>query len=224
MKYSIDPAHDLGHVKRVVKNVKNLSKELNLNEKQKQAIILAAWWHDVSRTTTKRPSFIVMPFIDDLLSALLLWRETIRCKFFGSVAGMSTRIIFCKSMGTGKFLTKILLSKKSQVLLHVLQDADTLDLLNTKRMEQIMNITENGSRLYHYGYKTMIWWFLHGKQLYMKTKEARKYVAKLISEFLHWIKQQHIYNWHIKQFGKKWFNRNIKQGEKLIIKLQKLGT
>ncbi|MEK7083863.1 MAG: hypothetical protein AAB932_01370, partial [Patescibacteria group bacterium] len=42
-----DPLHAYDHVERVVQNVKLLSHEYRLNQQQRQALILAAWWHDV---------------------------------------------------------------------------------------------------------------------------------------------------------------------------------
>lgn len=215
MHYSTDPAHDIDHVRRVVRHVKILARQKGLSAKDREALVLAAWWHDVSRTTTKRPSFIVMPLIDDMLSALLLWRETIRCGFFGSTVGISTRIILCKSFGTGRLFTQLLLRKKDRIMLDILKDADMLDLLNTNRMERLMSITE-GSRVYQFGYKTMIWWFLQGEQLYMKTYEARQYVEKLIREFLAWIRTPDVFAWHIEQFGRDWIEKNLVLGDQLL--------
>ena len=60
MEFSKDPLHDLEHVKRVVNMVQTLGKELDVSEKHIQALTLAAWWHDVGRTVTTRPSMLFM--------------------------------------------------------------------------------------------------------------------------------------------------------------------
>ena len=58
MKHSNDPVHDLDHVTRVVKRVKEFIADMDLSHDEKQAVILAAWWHDVARSITKNPSKI----------------------------------------------------------------------------------------------------------------------------------------------------------------------
>lgn len=223
MLRSSDKTHDIHHVKRVVKHVKMLIRNKKLNQVQIQALVLAAWWHDVSRTTTKKPSFIIMPLLDDLLSALLLWKETIRCGLFGSITGMATKTIFCKSLGTGRILSKILLTKKNRIMIDILKDADTLDLLNTKRMETLMKITEQ-SWYYHYGYKTMVWWFLQKNHLLVHTHEARKYIEKLLREFLSWLERQDIFHWHVCRFGHAWIKKNITRGKQLLSCITELNN
>ena len=119
---SSDPIHDIRHVRRVVENVQKLSQELYLSPQEQQAIELAAWWHDAGRTITQKPSFVWMLFLDDIISAFMIWVYTIRYGVFGSVAGISSRLIFCKSLGTGALLTRILLRKKTRILLNILKN------------------------------------------------------------------------------------------------------
>ncbi len=217
-----DPLHAYDHVERVVQNVKLLSHEYRLNQQQRQALILAAWWHDVSRAMTKRPSLIWMPLLDDLISACMLWKETIRCGLFGSVVGMSTRLIFCKSLGTGTILTRVFLRKKNRILLDILKDADTLDILHLHRLERVYTLVET-SQLYAIGYQINIWWFLTTTHLHMKTEAARKYIEQAIREFMAWAEQRHVIEWHARHFGTAWVEKNTARCEALIQHLHVLN-
>lgn len=214
MKRSHDPIHDIDHVKRVVSYAQNLAKKMHLNQAQYEALILAAWWHDAGRTITKRPSIVWMPFVDDFISALMLWRETIRCRMFGKVVGMATRMIFCKSMGTGKILSKIFMRKKNRFMIDLLQDADTLDILSIERTERIYDLA-NTSTLYTYGYKLAIWWFLSKNQLQVKTQAAKEILQDLLKVFLTWIQKQHIFDWHVTKFGSIWTYKQITKAKHL---------
>lgn len=217
MANSQDPIHDLNHVVRVVKYTKHICKEYKLKEKQKQALVLAAWWHDIGRTITKNPSLIWMPFFDDIISALILIKTSLFVHSFWMVS-LSTRLILCKSLGTGAFFTKILLRKKDRILLDILKDADKLDILNPERSEKIHLLVEQ-STLYYLGYKTMVWWFLNTRQLKLKTQAAKEYLKTLFYNFLSWFRQTEIYNWHINQFGIVWVQKNIIRTEKFLFRL-----
>jgi hypothetical protein len=212
---SQDPIHDIDHVERVVAYTRNLATNMNLNQAQTEALILAAWWHDTGRTITSRPSMIWMPFVDDIISALMLWRETIRCRMFGKVVGMATRMIFCKSLGTGKILSRILMRKKNRFMIDILQDADTLDMLSIERTERIYLLATN-STLYTYGYKLIIWWLLSKQQLKVKTQAAKEMLQDLLERFLTWIKKQHIFNWHVETFGRTWTYTQMHKAEQLL--------
>lgn len=208
MERTSDPVHDTGHVSRVVKYSTILADEMKMDDEQKKTLILAAWWHDVSRTITKKPSFIWMPLLDDLFSAMMLWHYTIKFGLFGSIAGRATRIIFCKSMGTGLLLTKILIRKKTRIMLDVLKDADMLDTINIERTKQIFILVEKSS-IYRWGYKTMIWWFLARKKLKIKTWVAEKYLAKTMEDFINWITEPEILAWHENIYGRAWIDEKI---------------
>lgn len=220
MERSTDPIHDVRHAERVVQNVKRLSEDLKLNQEQRHALILAAWWHDVSRTFTKKPSLVWMPLLDDLLSAFTLWIETIRHGMFGSVVGMATRLIFCKSLGTGAILTHVLLQKKNRILLDVLKDADTLDMLHIERVEQVCSLVDRSS-LYHLGYRVHCWWFLTSHQLEMRTTAAKKYFIVMMREFLTWLKKHHVYTWHVQHYGYMWVQEKMQALEKRLYLLEK---
>jgi hypothetical protein len=215
MKKSQDPIHDTKHVYRVVKYTKKFGKEMHLSEEQQQALILAAWWHDTGRTVTKNPSILLMPFVDDIISAIMLWRETVRCRLFGKVVGMATRMIFCKSMGTGKILSKILMRKENRIMIDILKDADTLDMLSIERTKQIYKLV-NSHWVYSYGYQITIWWLLSSKHLQVKTQVAKKQLLILLDLFVTWIKKQHIFDWHVTQFGITWTTEQIKKSEQLF--------
>ncbi len=220
MKASPDPAHDLTHAEQVASYAKQLAKDTGLNSKDTQALVLAAWWHDVGRTITKKPSIVWMPFVDDMISALMLWKATIKCRLFGSITGKSTRIIFCKSFATGQLLTRILIRKKDRILIDLLKDADSLDILNLDRMEKLMTMADS-SKIYHAGYKAAIRWFLTTKHLHMKTQAARNYVIRLMKLFISWLKQKHIFEWHTQKFGLRWVNNMIKKGEIILKRVEK---
>lgn len=215
MANSPDPIHALDHVSEVARYAEIVTKDMSLNEHEKDAVILAAWWHDVGRTVTKKPSMIWMPFFDDLLSGFMLWKATFRQGVFGTTAGLSTRIIFCKSLGTGAVLTKFLLRKKRRILVDVIKDADALDILNLERTRQVMLLAESSWR-YHHGYKIMTTWFLKTNQLHMKTTQAKKHIEKIMTAFIKWFKEKEILFWHIKQFGYKWVKKTIEAAEKLL--------
>lgn len=215
MKASRDPIHDLGHVERVVGYVKKFTEGTNLTDTQKQSLILAAYWHDIARSITKNPSFLWMAMIDDTLSALMLWRETIRCGLFGSSVGLSARIILCKSFGTGAIFTRILLSKKNRILLDIIQDADTVDMLHQERTIVMMKLAES-SKLYYYGYKITMWWCVKTAEMHVKTENARKYLEDMLRKFIAWIKEKLIFQWHVQQFGIKWVKKTMRQAEELL--------
>ncbi len=212
---SSDPIHDIRHVKRVVQNAQKLSQELNLNPTEHQALELAAWWHDTGRTITQKPSFVWMLFLDDIISAFLLWIYSIRYGVFGNVAGISTRLIFCKSLGTGALLTRILLKKKKRVLLNVLKDADSLDLLHVERFETMRYLSQTSFKN-ECAFRLLIWLNFHTSSLTMKTKVAQKYIEEILTELLDWVQQSEIYVWHVLEFGEEWVKKTIKNLELLL--------
>lgn len=215
MKKSHDPVHDLGHILRVVDYVKKFSAGMQLTHTQRQAIILAAWWHDISRTITKSPSLFWMTMVDDTISALMLWFFTIRCGLFGAAVGMATRIILCKSMGTGTIFTKLLFNKKNRILVDIVADADCVDMLNQERTAVIMKLAES-SRLYRFGYKMVIWWIVKTTELHVKTEIARQYLKEMLKSFIAWVKEKTVLEWHIKQFGIKWVEKTLTQVGELL--------
>lgn len=219
MAKSKDPIHDLAHVTRVAEYCETIAKNYQLTEAQHQALILAAWWHDVGRTTTKKPSLFFLSLIDDTLSALMLWYHTIRFGLFGSVAGMSTRIIFCKSFGTGALFTRLFLKKKNRILFEIVEDADTLDMLHVERTERLRKLVET-SAFYRFGYKLAIRWFFATKQINLKTEGAKKILIQLMSTFLAWIKQREIFVWHSRFFDSNWIRQKIRETEIFMQQLQ----
>jgi hypothetical protein len=223
MKNSRDPIHDLNHVKRVVGYVKEFYKEVNLTEVQKQALILAAWWHDAARTITKNPSFLWMCAIDDTASSLMLWFETVRCGLFGPSVGLATRIILCKSLGTGAIFTRFLFRKKDRILIDLISDADAVDMLHQERAANMMKLVEE-SKFYYFGYKITIWWCVKTSELKVKTECARKKIEVMLKAFLDWIRNECIMDWHIKTFGKKWVDKMLERSMELIEYISKLNS
>lgn len=215
MKKSHDPVHDLNHVLRVVDYVKKFSQEMQLTPMQRQAVILAAWWHDISRTIPKSPSLFWMTMVDDTVSALMLWFFTIRCGLFGASVGIATRIILCKSMGTGAIFTKLLFNKKNRILVDIVADADSVDMLNQERTAAIMKLAET-SRMYRFGYRMAIWWSVKTAELHVKTEIARQYLKEMLKSFIVWVREKNIFDWHVQQFGLKWVEKSLKQVDELL--------
>lgn len=224
MKNSHDPVHDLGHVDRVAKYSERLGKDHGLNKTQIEALILASYWHDVSRTITKKPSIILMPLVDDMLSAIMLWLYSIKLGIFkGNVAGMASRVILCKSLGTGAFFTRLFMRPKNRIMIDILKDADMLDVLNQDRIKKLMILAEK-SRLYKLGYKTAVSWFLNNSQLHMRTKAARVYLEQMMVNFWEWLKEKTVYKWHIDKFGEKWVKKMLTLAELLIRHIRRLNS
>lgn len=216
MAESQDPMHENGHVSRVAETAVKLSRGMSLSEREREALVIAAWWHDTGRTVTKNPSLIWMPFFDDIISAVMLARDAMRgAGIFRSPAGLAARIISCKSLGTGQLLTRILLSKRHRALLDVLKDADALDVLSPERVEKIFTFVED-SATYHIGYRVMIWWMLRSHHLHVKTEAAKKYIAELFREFLAWVRGETVLAWHVEQFGEAWVEKTIARTEVLL--------
>ncbi|MBU0597265.1 HD domain-containing protein [Patescibacteria group bacterium] len=219
MLKSTDPTHDFEHTRRVVKYTEEISKQYSLTEKQRQALVLSAWWHDVGRTIKKNPSYIWLTFLDDMISSFMLWRTTIFTGFFGRVPGLATRTILCKSLGTGAFFTRILMGRKDRILVSIIEDADKLDLFDLARHQELYKLIEN-SRLYKLGYRTMGWWFFRLKRIKLKTAAAREIFRSIMNNFLHWIKQASVFGWHVANFGYDWSQKNLLRVEKLVFKIQ----
>lgn len=218
MTDSYDILHDVNHVKRVVHHTKEISHTLPLNQEQKQALILAAWWHDAGRTIIRKPSIVWMRVFDDLISALLLWRETLRIGIFGSVVGLATRIILCKSFGAGRLFTHIILRKKNRILVNILADADALDIFHIERVMSMCALADQSKR-FHYGYRLTIWWFLHTSELKFRTETAQKYFHQVFEIFLAWLNETPVRKWHYEQFGNEWVEKKISQAKIILEKM-----
>lgn len=221
LRNSHDPVHDLRHAERVICYIEQFDEELKLGEQHKQALILAAWWHDVSRTITRKPSFILMTLIDDLLSAFMLWRATIHYRLFGSIAGMSIRLILCKSFGAGRLFTKIFLRKKTRQLLDIMSDADNLDIIHPERIEKIFALVKS-KKIYRCGYRILIWWSLHTRILHLKTEVGKRYLKKTIKRLLTWIRSAKIQAWHLAEFGAEWVKKTERSLKRLLAQLERL--
>jgi hypothetical protein len=218
MIHSHDPVHDHAHAARVAEYAERLCADSGISESHTHALVIAAWWHDVARTITDSPSFIWMPFVDDLLSAVMLWWHTVRTGTGMSVAGLAVRLIACKSIGTGAFLTRILVRKQDRILIDILHDADKLDVFNIDRMQKVLEITETALR-YKMGYRVACRWFQLMHQIKVKTIAAKKYIMQLFREFIRWLKEPMIYAWHTKNFGVSWTHRNLRQLESILHRL-----
>ena len=200
-----DPIHDLSHVERVVSYTSSIAKGYNLSAEQRDALLLAAWWHDVARTLTKNPSFVMMSLFDDTLSALMLWGATIKARLFGHVVGLSTRVILCKSLGTGAIFTRLLLKKEDRIILDILKDADRLDTFCTERTEQLQTFIE-ASKRHKTAYRVAVWWMAQSSYLHFRTKEARMFLKQLVKQFIAWLQQPHIFDWHVSHYGERWMD------------------
>lgn len=223
MKNSNDPVHDLAHVRRVVSYTEKLCNDMHITGDQRQALLLASWWHDASRTITKKPSVVWMPLIDDTLSAGMLWFTTLRAGKFGAGTGMACRIILCKSFGTGALFSRLFIRKKNRVLIDILSDADTLDVLHQERLGHLMEMVEH-SKVYRQGYKVIVSWVLKTSQLQMKTHAAKEYLVDIFKRFVAFLEEATIYAWHVAQFGEAWTKKSLTQAKRLLRELTQLAT
>jgi len=211
MLNSKDPLHDITHVERVVKFTEKLSGDFKLTKTEKEALLLAAWWHDVGRTVVKKTSFLWMAACDDIMSAFILLKTAKKYNIQNKVTRRAASLLFLKALGNNES-TKKVTPKKTRLLLYILRDADDLDLFNIKRYIIICNLTET-SKFYYWAYRTIVWWSFHTRKLQMKTQTARKYLEQLVRQLLEWVKQKTIYNWHVYYFGKEWAEKTLKRIE-----------
>ncbi len=219
MQRSKDPIHDHAHVSRVVKYTQDLAKKLSVSETNLHALLIAAWWHDVSRTLTKQPSFIWMPLIDDIVSSVMLLYTIVRKKLWSKDSLLAARIVFCKSTAAGTFLRKLLLNPSQQILVDILKDADALDLLHTDRTKHLQELV-NISLLYAYGYKLQAWWFFSCQQIKFKTEAAKEQFVTLLKEFLAWISEEMTIAWHKHTFGEEWVSNMMNDIKRLIAQFE----
>lgn len=214
MKGSNDSTHDECHVARVVAYAKQISATHVLTSKQRQALILAAWWHDTGRTVLKRPS-VWMRCVDDALSAFLLWKEAIKVKEFSSIISIAIRVILCKNIGVGKIFTRVILPRHHRSVLHILQDADTLDVVSVERMQNLCLLVKTSS-LSGRQYKFAIWWFVNTREFQFRTQKARENFVGLMQDFLCWLQEQSIFEWHKETFGQLWIQKQITSAEIIL--------
>lgn len=218
---SHDPLHDYRHAERVAEYALGIATNLHI-EKQSHldALKLSAWWHDVSRVMTEKPSFLLMPFIDDTLSSILLGWHAIKTGTWNRTVWLATRLILAKSVGTGKLFARMFLTKRMRLLLDILNDADTVDTLASERAHDIRELVES-SRSYHYAYQVMVWWFVSTAFLEVKTQAAKEYLMKVMQEFYAWIQQEKVIAWHLERYGQEWFERMKEKLEHIITTLEK---
>ncbi len=215
MTDSPDPYHDHDHVARVSAYTHDFSTHLGITDHRRTALALAGWWHDAGRTITRNPSMLWMPFFDDIISSIMLWRTMRRFHASNIITKLAARIIICKSLGTGAVLTRLLMAKKDRILVDILKDADALDVLNQQRMVKLLPLVAS-SRLYHFGYKTVIRWFVTSEQLYMNTDPARAEAEEMLRMFLTWIQETTIFMWHVDQFGEDWVENMLAKAEVML--------
>ncbi len=202
MRGSEDPIHGYHHAAGVAATAEACATAARLTQAETEALVLAAWWHDVGRTVLSRSSFVFMIFLDDLISALMLWHETIRLRLFGSVAGMSTRLIFCHSFGTGK-LFSWLLRRRTRFLLTLLTDADKIDILSTARLGKIHEVISK-SRLHRASYRFLASYILITRHAMVKSEVALPLFLKALREVVDWMRTNQIVQWHERMFNVQW--------------------
>lgn len=208
MLQSTDPVHDLAHVQRVVAYADRIARAHHLTKDEYDAVILAAWWHDVSRTIFKGTSFVALFFFDDLISACLLWFWTVRFGLFGSVAGIATRLILCKSKTPFANLFKYTLRKRTRLLFNILEDADNLDMLHIERATILCSMSTY-SPVHRVLYRIVAHWWTSKDRLNLQTKEAKTILKELLAIFLEWTKQVHTISFHLRLFGPIWAERTL---------------
>ena len=212
MSHSFDPLHDLRHVERVVQNTQKISQNIKLNQKERDALELAAWWHDASRAISNKPSMIWMALFDDNFSAFALLFYAIRYRVINSVVMQTFVILMCSGMVTGKLMTKIFAGERTRILLNFLKDADMMDILNIQRFYEAGHLAQM-SKANLRKFRTLIWFNLHTNILEMRTIEARIYIEETIKNFITWLSQTEIYLWHVENFGEEWLEKTMTQLE-----------
>ncbi|HRH23376.1 MAG TPA: HD domain-containing protein [Candidatus Magasanikbacteria bacterium] len=218
MKLSKDPIHDLSHVKRVVTNVQKIAPSLNLSKEETEAIELAAWWHDVARVLTKQPSFVWMACIDDAVSALMLCLHSIRYGFWRQSGGIATKLILSKTFATGAVFTRLLLSKKERLMMHVLKDADQLDVMNVERLALVCELSKT-SKKYFWGLQCLMLYNTRESALKMKTSVANMYVAEGVESIYVWMCEHRNEPSYVNFFGQVWIDNAIEKFAKLRLKV-----
>jgi hypothetical protein len=209
LRQSNDLLHDEGHAARVATYAINIASHMGIdNPRHIEALEISAWWHDVSRTITKKPSFVLMPFIDDTLSAIMLGITIIKSLSLTRSTWLAFRLVLSKSAATGKIFSRVFLTKKMRTLLDILDDADTVDTLAPERTE-VIHAMVGSSRTYKHAYKMMTWWFASTTYMEVKTDAAKEYLIKVLQEFVVWAQQAHIRMWHIERYGEEWLENMI---------------
>lgn len=203
MRASADPVHDIGHTMRVVRYTSFIGQSCALSSEEQAVVTLAAWWHDVSRTITKKPSFLWMILLDDIISALLLAWSAIRSRSFNQTCRRAVYILLGHSFGTGKLLTRLLLNHRDRQLLTIMLDADKIDVLCVERLESIRMLMDDSPR-YGFGYRILSWYNFTSRHLHLQTDQGRMFFNEVLQEFSVWISQPDIANWHVEQFGPAW--------------------
>lgn len=214
MRGSQDPVHDLAHVTRVSEYASRIAKSYNLSKDEYDTLMLAVQWHDVSRTLTKNTSFILMFFVDDILSAFMLWFWTIRYGLFGSIAGRATRMIFCKGKTPGTKFMRFFMTKRTKLLLQILEDADALDMLHVERTSILCTLSQH-SRMNRAAYKLVTRWWTGKDRLKLKTDAAKIILKELLKAFITWLEQIFTVQFHTNTYGAKWANKMLDRFRKL---------
>jgi hypothetical protein len=210
MESSRDPIHDLSHVRRVVENAQKIGAIYDLSSEEEEAVILAAWWHDVARILTKQPSFVWMACIDDMVSALMLCLHSIRYGFWRQSGGIATKLILSKTFGTGAVFTKLLLTKRQQTLMHILRDADHLDIMHVERLERVCEISRT-SKKYLWGLRCLFIYSTRQSAVKMHTSIANQYLIESIETILAWMHTHKHDPRYVNFFGKEWIDDAIEK-------------
>ncbi|PIR76681.1 MAG: hypothetical protein COU32_00800 [Candidatus Magasanikbacteria bacterium CG10_big_fil_rev_8_21_14_0_10_42_10] len=218
---SHDPLHDHRHAGRVADYAVTIATQLDIhNEDHLDALRLSAWWHDVSRVMTKKPSFVIMPILDDTLSAFFLMKTSLKKGLWNRTVWLASRLILAKSIGTGKLFSRLFLSKRMRLLLDILQDADTIDTLASERTHIIQELVDS-SVVYHYAYRVMVWWFVSTAFLDVKTQAAKEQLMTVLQEFFVWVHEESIMAWHTERYGEVWLEHMFDRLEYMMQELER---
>jgi len=205
MRASNDPVHDYEHVCRVVDNVSTFSDGVTLTPTETRALTIATWWHDVSRTITKNPFVLGMSLVDDFISGIMLWwtvRKTPQKK--DPVLRMAVRILLSRNLGLTNLLPIFFFSKRQRVMLHILADADNVDILHIKRVQKMLGVAGR-SRSDRWSYSFIIWWISHTNELRMHTKAGAKQLRETIEKLIEWMySNAQVVVMHLQLCGHEW--------------------
>ncbi len=218
MSLSRDPIHDLSHVQRVVHNAERISTAYQLTKEECEAVKLAAWWHDVARVLTRKPSFVWMACVDDILSAIMLCLHSIRYGFWKHSGGIATKLILSKTVGTGAVFTKLLLTKRERILIHILRDSDMLDIIHIDRLTRVCELSQT-SKKYWWGFRCLLLYNTRESAMRMKTSIAHHYLIESIEAIIQWMEERQHDPRYARFFEEVWIRESIKKFKLLHRKL-----
>lgn len=214
LKQTPDIFHDYEHHQRIVNNLERIDFQ-DLKPEDKQLLVLVAWWHDLSRALFKKPHYLIMIFLDDILSAYYLNLTAKKVNLKNQIIKDAIKVLLCKSLLLGPWLKYFLLPGRLQTLSQIIFEIDYLDNLNPSRIKSFFPLVES-KRLHRWEYKYAIFLFFQFYQLRGVKVAGLKPIAKnFFQQIVTWAEREEIKAWHIKVLSEKWYRRNLELAIKI---------